>query len=46
MPNFLKISLRIKKFPIKRLDVDQSICMTAIAYSGMISAVRRNEQLL
>ena len=46
MPNFVCILSKIKKFPILLLDSDCLVCMAAICYSGPISAVPTNEQLL
>ena len=46
MPNFVKFSRLLKKFSIQVLDSDRSVCMSAICYSGPISAVTTNEQLL
>ena len=46
MPNFVKILRQIKKFPIQGLASDCSVCMATICYSGPISAVPTNEQLL
>ena len=45
MPNFVKITRQMKD-SIQTLDSDCSICMAAICYSGPISAVPINEQLL
>ena len=46
MPNFVKISHPMKKFPIEVLDSDCSVCMADICYSDPISAVPTNEHLL
>ena len=46
MPNFMKVLRQIKKFPIPALDSDCSFFMVAICYSGPISAIPTNEQLL
>ena len=46
MPNFVEIVRQIKNFPIQVLVSDCSVCMTAICYSGSMSAVPTNEQLL
>ena len=41
----MKISRQMKKFSIQVLDSDCSVCMTAVCYSGAISAIATNEQL-
>ena len=46
MPNLVKISRQKKKLYIQALDADRSVCLAAICYSGPISAVPNNEQLL
>ena len=46
MPNCVKIPRQMKEFSIQTLDSDCSVCMAAICYSGPISAVPTNEQLL
>ena len=46
LPNFMKISRQMEKFSIQELDSDCSVCMAAICYSGPISAIPTNEQLL
>ena len=46
MPNFVKIPRQMKEFSIQVLNSDCSVCMAAICYSGPISAVPTNEQLL
>ena len=46
MPNFVKISRQIKKLSIQALHSDRSVCRAAICYSGPISAIPINEQLL
>ena len=47
MPNLVKISRRMKRFSTQlALDSDRSVCMTAMCYSGPISAVPINEPLL
>ena len=42
----MKIPRQMKKFSIEAFDSDRSVCMTAKCYSGPISAVPTNEQLL
>ena len=42
----MKILRQLKRFLIQALDYDCSVCMAAICYSGPISAVPTNEQLL
>ena len=42
--NFMKISRQIQKLSLQELDLDRSVCMIAIRYSGAISAVPTNEQ--
>ena len=44
MPYFVKISYKMKKFSIQAFDYDRSVCMAAICYSGLISAVPINKQ--
>ena len=46
MPNFVKIPRQMKEFSVQTLDSDCSVYMAAICYSGPISAVPTNEQLL
>ena len=40
------MSCQMEKYSIQGLDSDRSVCMTTIYYSGLISAVPTNEQLL
>ena len=42
----MNIPRQIKKFRIQALDFDCSFCLTAIDYSGLISAVPTNDQYL
>ena len=46
MPNFVKISLKMKKLSIQARHSDRSVCMAAICYSGAMSAIPTNKQLL
>ena len=46
MSNFVKKSSQMKMLSVQALDSDRSVCMTAICYSSLISAVPANEQLL
>ena len=46
VPNFVKILCQIKKFSIEEVYFDCSVCMAAICYSGPLSAVPTNVQLL
>ena len=45
MPNFVKISRKMKKFFIQALDFGPSVCLVVICYSDPIS-VPTNEELL
>ena len=42
----MNISRQMKKFFMQALDSDCSVCMAAISYSGPVSAVPTNKQLL
>ena len=46
MASFVKIPRQMKEFSIQILDSDCLVCMAVICYSGPISAVPTNEQLL
>lgn len=46
MPNFMKISCNISKFSILKLDSDGSVCMVAICYCSLISAILTNMHTL
>ena len=42
--NFVKISCQMKRFSIQELDLDRSVCMSAICYSAPILVLAANEQ--
>ena len=46
MQDLLQICCQINKFSIQDLGFDRSVCMAAIRYSGPISELPTNEQLL
>ena len=46
MSNLVKISCLLKNISIQELDYDRLVCMAAICYSGLISTVSIDEQIL
>ena len=46
MPNFVKIACQIKKCSTQEIDIELSVCMAAICYSGALSTVPTYEKLL
>lgn len=46
MPKFMKITCKVKRIPIRELDLDHSVCIAATCSSDPISAILTFEQLL
>lgn len=44
MPNSGKIPGQLKKFFIQEFEFDKSVCMAAVSFSCLVSAVATNEQ--
>lgn len=40
--NFMKLYYQIKKLSTQELEIERSVCITVICYSGPISAISKN----